>query len=122
MLLRRKDCSSIKHDPTQSSFATLYLRYASRESGIHEVRRRIVQQSVSVSKITAKSSFFEARTSVDHQSKESEECGEARGDSNSYRGTEEFGETRSGNMDFRIQDLPHSTVQKQDDIRQIASR
>ena len=67
-------------------------------------------------------SFFEARTAVDHQSKESEEYGEARGDSNSYRGTEEFGETRSGNMDFRIQDLPHSAVQKQDDIRQIASR
>ena len=34
---------------------------------------------------------FEARTSVDHQSKDSEGCGETRGDSNSCRGTEEFG-------------------------------
>ena len=30
-LLRRKDCSSVRHDPTQSSFTTLYLRYASRK-------------------------------------------------------------------------------------------
>ena len=51
------------------------------------------------------SSKFEARTSVDHQSKESEEYGEHRGDSNSYRGTEEVGETRSRDVDFRIQGL-----------------
>ena len=63
------------------------------------------------------SSSFEARTSVDHQSKGSEEYGETRGDSNRYRGTEEFGETRSGNIDFRIQGLPHSIVQKEDVIR-----
>ena len=56
--------------------------------------------------------IFEARTSVDHQSKESEEYGETRSDSNSYGGTTEFGVTRSGNIDFRIQGLPHSTVQK----------
>ena len=37
-------------------------------------------------------SNFEARTSVDHQSKESEEYVETRGDRNSYRGTKEFGE------------------------------
>ena len=30
---------------------------------------------------------------------------------------EEFEETRSGNIDFRIQGLPHSTVQKEDDVR-----
>ena len=63
------------------------------------------------------SSNFEARTSVDHQSKESEEYRETRGDSNSYRGTEDFGETRSGKKAFRIQGLPHSTVQKKDDSR-----
>ena len=99
-----------------------------RESGFHEVRRRIVQQSASVSKITAKKAVlkpnlyhgrldaptFEARTSVDHQSKESEEYGETRGDSNRYRGTEEFSETR----DFKMQGLPHSTVQKHDDTKQ----
>ena len=54
-------------------------------------------------------SNFEARTSVDHQSKDSEEYGKTRG--------EEFGETRSGDIDFRIQGLPHSTVQKEDDVR-----
>ena len=46
-------------------------------------------------------SNLEARTSVDHQSKDSEE----------------FGETQSGNIDFRIQGLPHSYVQKEDDFR-----
>ena len=50
----------------------------------------------------------EARTSAAHQSKESEEYGETR--------SEEFEETRSGNFDFRIQGLPHSTVQKEDDV------
>ena len=49
-------------------------------------------------------SNLEARTSVDHQCKESEEYGETR--------SEEFEETRSGNIGFRIQGLPHSTVQK----------
>ena len=56
------------------------------------------------------------------------------GDCNIYKGTEEFGETRRGNIDFRLQGLPHSAVQKedsnvqkQDDVRretvtQIASR
>ena len=63
------------------------------------------------------SSNVEARTSVDHQSKESKDYRETRGESNSYRGTEEFGESRSGDVDFRIQGLPHSIVQKQDDIR-----
>ena len=58
------------------------------------------------------SSDFEARTSVDHQSKEAKGAGETRGDSNGCRGTEEFGEKRSGNIVFRIQVLPHSTVQK----------
>ena len=78
-----------------------------RDSGIHEVRRRIAQQSVS----RQDPSKFEARTSVDHQSKESEEYGETR--------CVEFEETRSGNIDFRIQGLPHSIVQKQDDIRRV---
>ena len=54
-------------------------------------------------------SNLEARTSVDHQSKESEEYGETR--------SEEFEETRSGNIGFRKQGLPHSTVQKKDDVR-----
>ena len=92
-----------------------------RESGEHEVRRRIAQQSVSISKVTAKScaqaefaswqdrSNLEARTSVGHQSKESEEYGETR--------SEEFEETRSGNIGCRAQGLPHSTVQKEDDVR-----
>ena len=53
--------------------------------------------------------FFEATTSVDHQSREGKEYGDTRGDRNSNRRTEEFAETRSGNA--------HSTVQKQDDVR-----
>ena len=54
-------------------------------------------------------SNLEARTSVDHQSKESEEYGETR--------SEEFEETRSGNIGFRVQGLPHSTVQEKDYVR-----
>ena len=47
-----------------------------------------------------------ARTSADHQSKRSERFDETR--------SAKFEETRSGNIDFRIQRLPHSTVQKED--------
>ena len=54
-------------------------------------------------------SNLEARTSTDHQSKQSEEYGETR--------CVEFEETRSGNIDFRIQGLRHSTVQEEDDDR-----
>ena len=57
-------------------------------------------------------SNLEARTSVDHQSKESEVYGETR--------SEEFEEIRSGNIDFRIQSLPHSTVRMEDDVRREA--
>ena len=91
-------------------------------------RRRIIQQSVSISKVTAKSRTqaefaswtsgswpnLEARTSVNYQSKESEEYGETRG--------EEFEETRSGNIDFRIQGLPHSTVQQEEMFAETQSR
>ena len=60
------------------------------------------------------SSNLEARTSVDHQRKESEEYGETR--------SEEFEETRSGNLRFRVQGLPHSTVQKEDDRRETVKK
>ena len=102
-----------------------------RKIGTQEVRRRIVQQSVSSlqdlpQRVVLKPNLyhgrqdlsnFEAKTSVYHESKESEEYGETCSDSNSYRETNDFGETRSGNIDFRIQGLPHSTCQKQNDIR-----
>ena len=54
-------------------------------------------------------SNLEGRISADHQSKESEEYGETR--------SQEVEETRSGNIDFRIQGPPHSTVQKENDVR-----
>ena len=47
-----------------------------------------------------------ARTSADHQSKRNEGYEETR--------CAKFEETRSGSIDFRIQRLPHSTVQKED--------
>ena len=50
---------------------------------------------------------FEARASVDHLSREYAET----------RSGGEYGETRCGNIDFRIQGLPHSIVQQQDDTR-----
>ena len=47
-----------------------------------------------------------AGTSADHQRKRSEGYEETR--------SAKFEETRSGNIDFTIQRLPHSTVQKED--------
>ena len=94
-----------------------------REGGEHEVRRRIVQSNVSASWVTAKNCTqadlaswtpgyhrLWARTSVDHLSREFGKirCGR------------EFGEDRCGNIDFRIEGLPHSTVQQQDGTRKEA--
>ena len=58
--------------------------------------------------ITPNLHHLEARTSTDHQCKQSEEYGETR--------CEVFEEIRSGNIDFRIQGLLHSTVQEEDDV------
>ena len=56
-----------------------------------------------------------ARTSADHQSKRSEGYEETR--------SAKFEETRSGDIDFRIQGLPHSTVQKEDyDRREMVKK
>ena len=78
------------------------------ESGIHEDWRRFVYQSPRLPRRTVlttnlhhgrqDTTNFEARASDDHHSKRSE-------------GSEE---TRSGNIDFRIQGLRHSAVQKED--------
>ena len=84
----------IRHDPTQSSFTTLLLRYASRKWK-NKVRRRIVHQSVSISNITAKSRT-QAEIAI---------------------WTSEIFHTRSSNIDFRIQGPPQTAVQEQDDIR-----
>ena len=60
-------------------------------------------------------SFPKARTSADHQSKRSEVYEETR--------SAKFEETRSGNIDFIIQGLPHSTVQKEDyDRRELVKK
>ena len=91
-----------------------------RESGIHEDLRGLC---TSIPKVTAKnrthaefaswtSASFQSqseKTSADHQSKRSEVYEETR--------SAKFEKTRSGNIDFRIQGLPHSTVQKEDDVR-----
>ena len=56
-----------------------------------------------------------ARTSADHQSKRSEGYEETR--------SAKFEETRSGNIDFRIQGLPHPAVQKEDyDRREMVNK
>ena len=48
----------------------------------------------------------EARTSADHQSEQSAKYEETR--------RSRYEETRRGNVDYRIQGMPHSTVQKED--------
>ena len=120
--LRRRACSFIRHDPTQSSLTTLLLatcieKVENMKSG-EELHNKVYQSPRSLRNTVLKPNLhhgrldlsnLEARTSVDHQSKESEEYGKTR--------SEEFVETRSGNIDFRIPGLPHSTVQKEDDVR-----
>ena len=93
-----------------------------RKGGDQEARRRIVQQNVSISflpqRIVLKPNLhygrqdtasFDARTSFDHSGKHRETCGGGR-----YR------ETCRSEIDFRIQGLPHSTVQQQDHTRKEA--
>ena len=77
-----------------------------RERSFHEVYQspRVPRKAV----ITPSLHHLEARTSTDHQCNQSEEFGETR--------CEEFEEIRSGNIDFRIQGLLHSTVQEEDDV------
>ena len=101
------------------------------ESGKHEVRRRIVQQDVSVSKITAKSrthadfaswtsGSFQTRSENIHRPPKQTKRAVRK---NPWRWqTEEVGETRSVFFDFRIQGLPQSTVQKEDDVRRETVR
>ena len=56
-----------------------------------------------------------ARTSADHQSKRSEGYEKTR--------SAKLEETRSGNIDFRIQGLPHATVQNEDyDRREMVKK
>ena len=52
-LFRAMDCSSIKHDPTRSSFTALYLRCASRRWWSGSLEKN-VQQNVSISNLTGK--------------------------------------------------------------------
>ena len=88
-----------------------------RESGDHEVRRRIAQQNVSIShapqRVVLKPNLHcerqdttssDARTYVDHSDK--------------HGGT--YRETCRGEIDFRIQGLPHSCVQEHDHFRKQA--
>ena len=84
-----------------------------------ELYNKVYQSPRLPQKAVLKPNFYPERQDPSNfeTSKESEEYGETRSDSNSDRRTKEFGETRSGNIDFRIHGLPHSTVQKQDDIR-----
>ena len=56
----------------------------------------------------------QARTSVDHRSKRSEGYEENRSANLDETRRPKHEETRSGNIEFRIQGLPHSTVQKED--------
>ena len=108
--LRRKDCNFIKHDHTQSFSATQNLRFVLWKRYTWRLRRSYTTKS---SKLQGWLKFFwsrirkvdkrikaEARKSFDHQSV-----------SGSY------GETRSGNVDYRIPGIPQSTVQQQNTNR-----
>ena len=110
-LLTESDSSSIKHDPTRSSFTTLHLRFASRWwwSGSQETKweRIVLKPNLHYGRQDTKS--FDARTSTDHSSKHMETCS-----------GEKYMETCRGEIDFRIQGLPHSTVQQPDHTRKAA--
>ena len=87
-----------------------------REGGDQEVRRRIVQQNVSVSCCTANLHYerqdttsSHARTSFDHSSKH-----------NTDRDGGTYNESCRGEIDFRTEGLPQSAAQEQDHIRKQA--
>ena len=95
-----------------------FTRGVHRTGGEHEVWRSTVQSNVAAPELPQRfvlkpnlhygrqdTANCETRASVDHLSRE---YGETRSD-------REFGETRCGNIDCRIQSLPHSNDQQQDD-------
>ena len=76
------------------------------ESGFPEDSGGAVPQSISVSKVASCRTHAEfARTSADHQSERSAKYEETR--------RSRYEETRRGNVDYRIQGIPHSTDQKE---------
>ena len=123
--LREKDCRSIKHNRTQSLFSTCDLHW---ESGIYEDWQGFLLQSTPIPKVTASRhgrhdpSNLEAGKSADHQSEQSVKYRETRRShlqnsrhkhlAENHRA--KYNETCRGNVDYRIQGIPHSTVQKED--------
>ena len=59
----------------------------------------------------------EARTSADHQSKRSAKYEKTRRTHFEETRKGKYEETRSGNIDYRIQGIPHSAVQKEQSNR-----
>ena len=113
-LFRRRDCSSIRHNPTQSSATTRYLRYESRKwytsSQENNYTKCINLQGYREKPYSSRICIMDVKILIflkrEHpptiKAIKSEECGETR--------CVEFEETQSGNIDFRIQSLPNSTV------------
>ena len=114
-LVTGNDCSSIKHNLTQSPFSTLYLRYVLRKWYTWRLEKSCTAKCINLEVTVLTPNLYHgrqdlfthsAKTSADHQSKRSEGYEETR--------SAKFEETRSGNVDSRIQGLPHSTDQKED--------
>ena len=117
--LEGKDCSSIKHDLTQWLFSQHFTCDMCWESGIHEDWRRLAQQSTLKLRGYREQPYSHRICIMDiriflsakREHPPTIKANESRGTRRLVRS--KFEETRSGSIDFRIQRLPHSTVQKE---------
>ena len=122
-LFRVKDCSSIKHDPTQSFFTTLYPRCASRRWWTWSQEMNCTVKCISLLCFSAENcaqAEFALWTPGYYQLWSESHPSTILAESTERPVTGEYGETRCGNIDLRIQGLPQSTVQQQDDTRREA--
>ena len=124
-LLRRRNCSSIKHDPTQSSCTTLYLKFASRTWFAGSQEKHCTTKCFSLQDYRKKPysspiCIMDIRILVilkrEHPStikaKTAKGAGKPVAIAIAAEELKSSGEKRSGNIVFRIQCLPHSTVKK----------
>ena len=125
--LKEKDCSSVKHDPTQSLSSTHWLRFVLRKRSSWRLERiytgkytnpwgyRESYLTPNLQHGRQDPSNLLAKKSADHPSEQSAKYEETR--------RSRCEETCRGNVDYRIQGILHSTVQKEDcDRKEIVKR
>ena len=115
LLRRRRDWRSIKRDPARS-FSRHSTSSVCWEGGGTEFRRRIIQQSPWIFSFTAKNcteTGLARRTNGYYKHWKERERERA-----SHVHSSKYGKTCLGEIDCRIQGLPHSTVEQEDHTRE----